>query len=171
MITAMVGFFFILVVMVVVIIRRQIKKNNVNDGLDYSTTRLQIHLEEAADVIIKRMEEHVNQLEFLIEEANQKIVQLDQYMKKIEKLEGQKKEVVQKELSENTVKLMEPVMKEPTTSCIDKPKIMLKESAINTEVFHMLGEGFSLDEISKKTGVGKGAIKLIKQMYKNKKLS
>ncbi|MDF2858926.1 MAG: hypothetical protein K0Q87_4777 [Neobacillus sp.] len=181
MVAAMIGFFFILIVMVVVIIRRQLEKNKLSaNSFDQSATRLQLQLEEAADVIIARMENHVNHLEFLIEEADNKIVELDHRIKTIEEL-SQKQLVFEKQVAVHHINDMNPVTNQAET--IEKaveyevevtkpmrPKFVLKDSALNTAVFDMLDKGCSLDQITKETGIGKGAIKLIKQMYKNKKL-
>lgn len=182
MVAEMIGFFFILIVMVVVIIRRQLEKNKVSaNSFDQSATRLQLQLEEAADVIIDRMENHVNHLEFLIEEADNKIVELDQRIKTMEEL-SQKQLVFEKQAAVHHINDVNPVTdhaetikeviehKTEVTVKALQPKFVLKDSALNTEVFDMLDKGCSLDQITKETGIGKGAIKLIKQMYKNKKL-
>jgi len=182
MVAEMIGFFFILVVMVGVIIRRQLEKNKVSvNDFDQSATRLQLQLEEAADVIIARMENHVNHLEFLIEEADNKIVELDHRIKTVEEL-SQKQLIFEKQAIVHPINEVNPVTNhvEPIKEVVEhkteitakamRPKFVLKDSALNTEVFDMLDKGCSLDQITKETGIGKGAIKLIKQMYKNKNL-
>lgn len=181
MVAAMIGFFFILIVMVIVIIRRQLEKNKVSaNGFDQSATRLQLQLEEAADIIIARMENHVNHLEFLIEEADTKIVELDHRIKTIEEL-SQKQLDLKKQadvhymndinlVTTHVEMIKKDVEDEAEVTKTMRPKFVLKDSALNTAVFDMLDKGFSLDQITKKTGIGKGAIKLIKQMYKNKNL-
>jgi len=182
MVAEMIGFFFILVVMVGVIIRRQLEKNKISaNSFDQSATRLQLQLEEAADVIITRMENHVNHLEFLIEEADNKIVELDHRIKMIEEL-SQKLPIFEKEAAFHHINDVNPVTnhvetikkviehKTEVTAKTMRSKFVLKDSALNTAVFDMLDKGCSLDQITKETGIGKGAIKLIKQMYKNKNL-
>jgi hypothetical protein len=181
MVAEMIGFFFILIVMVVVIIRRQLEKNKVSaNSFDQSATRLQLQLEEAADVIIARMENHVNHLEFLIEEADNKIVELDHCIKTIEKLSKKQLDFEKKEafhcindvnLVMNQAEMIEKAVEnEAEVIKTMRPNFVLKDSALNTAVFDMLNKGCSLDQITKETGIGKGAIKLIKQMYKNKNL-
>jgi hypothetical protein len=182
MVAEMIGFFFILIVMVFVIIRRQLEKNKVStNSFDQSAARLQLQLEEAADVIIARMENHVDHLEFLIEEADTKIIELDHHIKKMEELskkqlDFEKQAAVHRMNDVNPVTNHAETIKEVSENKIEvtakvlRPKFVLKDSALNTTVFDMLDKGCSLDQITKETGIGKGAIKLIKQMYKNKKL-
>lgn len=181
MVAAMIGFFFILIVMVFVIIRRQFEKNKLSTHMfDHSAMRLQLQLEEAADVIIERMENHVNHLEYLIEEADVRISELDHRIKMIEEF-SKKQNEVEKNIAVDTGEVVIPVVNEKSIDKISKnkideikvmqPKFVLKDSALNTAVFDMLANGCSLDQIAKETGIGKGAIKLIKQMYKNKNLN
>lgn len=181
MVAAMIGFCFILIVMVIVIIRRQLEKNKVSaNSFDQSATRLQLQLEEAADVIIARMENHVNHLEFLIEEADTKIIELDHRIKTIEDLSKNQLDF-EKQVDVHCMNDVNPVTNQAETikKAVDheaevtktmRPKFVLKDSALNIVVFDMLDKGCSLDQITKETGIGKGAIKLIKQMYKNKNL-
>lgn len=181
MVASMIGFFFILIVMVVVIIRRQLGKNKLSaNSFDQSAARLQLQLEEAADVIIASMENHVNHLEFLIEEADIKIGELDHRIKTIEGLsqkqlsfEGQPEVFRVNDVNSmtNDVEIIKKVTKQETeVTKLMRPKFVLKDSAINSAVAEMIDKGCSLDQIAKETGIGKGAIKLIKQMHKNKSL-
>lgn len=181
MVAAMIGFFFILIVMVFVIIRRQLEKNKLSTTMfDHSAMRLQLQLEEAADVIIERMENHVNHLEYLIEEADARIFELDTRIKMIEELSKQQNKV-EKNIAVDTNEVVSPMVNENLIEennenrieeiKVMQPKFVLKDTALNAAVFDMLTKGCSLDQIAKETGIGKGAIKLIKQMYKNKNLN
>jgi len=62
----------------------------------------------------------------------------------------------------------EIIAKEPITEIFPK-QAKLKVSKTNKMVFEMLEQGESLESIAKQTGIGKGAINLIRQMYKLQK--
>lgn len=178
-----VGFIIIVLVMVGVIIRRWwLSRKTQSDRLSESANKLQLQLEEAADTIIKRMENHVNHLEFLIEEADGKIAQLDEKIKTMEALAERNEEAARqsviaaempvakpREITAEKARAKSPLTRSQGEEMPEKRKkrMALKPSKVNAAVLAMLKEGDTLDEIAKRTGIGKGAILLIQGMYKS----
>lgn len=175
MFTEMIGFVIIILVMIVVIIRRQLAKNKVgSENFDDSASQLQMQLEEAADIIIKRVENQVNHLELLIREADEKIIALDDKLKQIEALDKSERAIAFDEdlkftkraevnFSNKEKRIIVPLKEESIK------KIEIKPTKINKMVFEMLDHGNTIDGIAKQTGLGKGAILLLKELYNSKK--
>jgi hypothetical protein len=176
MFTEVIGFLIIIGVMIVVIIRRQffnkqLEKNNFGTAAN----QMQQQLEETADQIVERIGSQIDRLEFLIQAADDKIIQLDQ---KLKDLDSQKDMTVTQPIEKQT-KSFEEVLQESTrdgeTIAEDSvqeifPKqAKLKVSKTNKMVFEMLEQGESIESIAKKTGIGKGAINLIREMYRLQK--
>ena len=170
MFTEVIGFLIIIGVMIVVIIRRQfLKKQLEKNSFDTAANQMQQQFEDTADQIIERIGNEIDRLELLIQVADDKIIQLDQKLKNIAvtKPIEEQKQSFQEVLQEST-RDGEIIAKEPITEIFPK-QAKLKVSKTNKMVFEMLEQGESLESIAKQTGIGKGAINLIRQMYKLQK--
>lgn len=187
-----IGFFVIVLVMVIVIIRRQyLKHKSRTETLSGSANQLQLQMEKTADEIIQRMENQASHLEFLAQEADEKIFQLDAKIKRIEALMTELNAENDKNVKSNESKLFQ----HPEKSCLEKKcedknsdhvffqdekrivaekepvskkKLDVRSSKMNKMVFDLMDRGYTIDEIAKQTGIGKGAILLIQEMYKLK---
>lgn len=130
------------------------KINAVADSTDY----FQLQLEESADQIIAKMKNHVDHLEYLIQEADEKIFALDQRLKRFEGLNG-----MNIDIEENSIE--EVVSK---NFSMPEEKAEMDINAVNQQVYNLISQGVDVNEIAKRTGIGKGAVLLISQMYKKK---
>lgn len=180
MLTEWIGFFIVVLVMVFVIVRRQMLKGKLSqEDFDDSADRLQLRLEDAADHIIERMKDHIDQLELLLGEADEKIALLDSRIEQL-KILSEKDNVRSVENPDSASN--EENRRVPKVACIKKfplvesdksigngirgkKKIELKPSKMNQAVLEMLKNGYTIEEISKKMGIGRGAILLIQEMY------
>ena len=155
-----IGFGIIILMMLVVIVRRQYIKNQMkqNKNLEQAANQIQLQIEEVADAVIGRMENRINHLEMLIAEADEKINELDE---KIQYLQSNK--IVDDSVGQR--KEMSSSICAPKTEYRPQ-KVEQNLSKMNKLVLDLFEEGYTLDEIAKKTGMGKGAISLIKEMYK-----
>jgi len=170
MFTEVIGFLIIIGVMIVVIIRRQFfKKQLEKNDFDTAANQMQQQFEDTADQIIERIGNEIDRLELLIQVADDKIIQLDQKLKNIAvtKPIEEQKQSFQEVLQEST-RDGEIIAKESITEILPK-RAKLKVSKTNKMVFEMLEQGESIESIAKQTGIGKGAINLIREMYKLQK--
>lgn len=170
------GFLIVIVIMMIVIFRRQSMQSKLKErkNLDDSASQLQLQLEEVADAVIGRMENRIDHLEMLIAEADDKIVRLDDQMKCVAALKEQEALRVEK-VVDTQLPALEKIPQELTEAPIaqamplprlsEKKKIAVPLSKANQAVIDLLDGGYSLNEIAKKTGMGKGAILLIQEMY------
>jgi len=102
-------------------------------------------LEQTADLIIKRLENEAVQLELLLEEAETKIVMLNRQIEHANKIIAQLSELQADS---------RPVDKEPVN--IEKHRLIIA----------MAEQGYSVTEMAKLAGVGKGEIMLLLQLNK-----
>lgn len=161
MFTEMIGFVIVVLGMIFVIVRRQLAKNKANrENFGDSASQLQAQLEDAADIIIERMEDHINHLERLIEQADERIIALNHKLAQVDALGNRALDMDVKS-----------VKKADISVCREKElkKIEIKPTKINKMVFEMLDHGDTIDGIAKQTGLGKGAILLLEELYKSKK--
>lgn len=189
-----IGFFVIVLVMVIVIIRRQyLKHKSRTETLSGSANQLQLQMEKTADEIIQRMENQASHLEFLAREADEKILQLDAKIKRIEELMTELN--AENDKDKNVKSNESELFQHPEKSCLEKKcedknsghvffqdekriveekepvskkKLDVRSSKVNRMVFDLMDRGYTIDEIAKQTGIGKGAILLIQEMYKLK---
>jgi hypothetical protein len=187
MFTEVIGFLIIIGVMIVVIIRRQFfKKQLERNDFDMAANQMQQQFEDTADQIIERIGNEIDRLELLIQVADDKIIQIDQKLKDVDLpkktmvVDGDREQniVVTQPIEKQTQSFQEVlqestrdgeiIAKEPITEIFPK-QAKLKVSKTNKMVFEMLEQGESLESIAKQTGIGKGAINLIRQMYKLQK--
>lgn len=147
-------------------------------------------LEKTADSIISRLEAEANQLEVLIEDAEMKIGMLSQQVEHANKIiaqlvEAEKRQdlvgqsdrplVVAETVSAPVLSDVEEVLAEDDQSTTelatltDDNKHIIKEP-INMEKYRhiiaMADQGYTVTEIAKVTGMGKGEITLLLQLNK-----
>lgn len=144
---------------------------------DTSRIEFQHELEHTADKIIKRLEDQIAHLEYLLEEADAKLELLD---KKIQVAESAH------QLSAKSQPTLQSVERDPAVDIlIQAPPSELElikqpyttETAKTTAVdppnndrrrliMAMADQGYSVTEIAKATGLGKGEIMLLLQLNK-----
>lgn len=181
MISGTTGLLIIVAVMLIVIIRRQLRQRAAQDGerLANSAQELELRLEETADRIVKRMGNHVNHLEVLIAEADEKIAQMDDRIRRWEAV-SQTKPPEERPVAAGKAdfgragrlegrgvpSLFAAPQKEGGAR---KERAPQKLSGVHEKAAAMLKSGRTVDEIARETGLGKGAIFLIQEMYQSKK--
>ena len=200
MVTEFIGFLIIVGGLLAVIIRRQQKKTedeSLDIGIAGASAKLCQQVEAAGDQMIDRVEVHVAHLEQLIERADEKIALLDQKIMQLEQLasipEPTTKKLVPdlKPVAEDFATLLtkaelqtEPVNELEIRETGELPlwkvapasppgKELVPGNPVsprNRKVFALMDEGCSEEEISRKTGIGKGALALIREMYKVSKV-
>lgn len=180
MISGTTGLLIIVAVMLIVIIRRQLRQRAAreSDVMAASAQELQLQLEETADRIIKRMGNHVDHLEVLIAEADEKIALFDEKIRRWESLsqvaetsdscpaaKGQADSRRTDALAECSV----PGFFGAAQRENEQERLPRKLSGVHEKVATMLKNGKTMDEIARETGLGKGAIFLIQEMAQTKK--
>ncbi|VBB08066.1 transcription dna-binding motility swrb swarming ylxl regulation bh2428 [Lucifera butyrica] len=150
------------------------------------TNELQTRLEETADIILTRLEEKINHLEYLLHEADCRIAQL-------ENRTGNLSAVPEAgEPAEQTAVF--PAGKYPVTAYQEAEmlarQLKNEKSADNGEriaeetemrsgeplnndkhrlILQLADQGYSVTEIAKETGMGKGEVLLVLQLHKKYK--
>ncbi|QJW48389.1 hypothetical protein HA075_23470 [bacterium BFN5] len=151
-----------------------------------STRELQHELENTADSVIKKMEDHISQLEYLISEADEKIHSLDKKLKtanqlirdlhdvdkptllEFEKTENLANDYLEKR-EEKPLSFDDYVTLDESSNRINDSKTMNRELISEDKkrlVAAMAEQGYNVTEIAKATGMGKGAIMLVLQLHK-----
>lgn len=133
------------------------------------TNELKQQLEDTADTIIKRLENHISHLEYLLEEAEQKSSTLEdklylaeQLISKLERASHQNSETTYSEI-DSSIELDRTTNRQvnedliiPTENTNDRRQLILA----------MDSQGYNATEIAKATGIGKGEIMLLLQLNK-----
>lgn len=150
-----------------------------------SADRFQQQLEQTADIVIKRLEEQISHLEYLLEEANEKIINLDEKIQIANKILKKEQEIPLFEkthlvMPEITIEKKESVISNIITD-IDRNINEIKTTSlssnhdkeayiINTDkrsaIIEMTDLGYDVTEIAKKIGISKGEIILLLQLNK-----
>lgn len=171
---------------VFLISKREAVQRLFSNRISSSTREFQNELENTADSVIKRMENHISQLEYLISEADEKILILDKKLKGANQLIrdlhdldnpaliDQKKtenlaNIYFEEKYEESLGLNEYVSLDESSSQNSDPKPMNKETVGEDKkrlITAMAGQGYNVTEIAKATGMGKGAVMLVLQLHK-----
>ena len=187
MMTEFIGFLIIIGALITVLIRRQTSSRRSEEDVFGGSEQLREQLEATGDQIIRRVEAEVDALETLLAKADAKILLLDEKLLKLEQLQvNPNLETVRSKSSGNTfadifdqalerkalppdVVVQQPETEEIKTSADISEKIAVEKiiPPRTQEVFLLMEQGFSADDISKKTGLGKGAIDLIAEMHKS----
>ncbi|MBC8016270.1 MAG: hypothetical protein H7X79_11075 [Sporomusaceae bacterium] len=138
-----------------------------------SANHFQQQLEQTADIVIKRLEEQIIHLEYLLVEANEKIASLD------EKIQAANK-ILCKESNANS-RVPDIMAEEPKTMISHAtPKIAANEIAnFNADndkeitrhdkrnaIIEMADLGYDITEIAKATAISQGEIILLLQLNK-----
>lgn len=195
MITELIGFLIIAAAMIYIFLRWNMQKAKKEpEGLKDASADLCRQLETAGDQIIDRVETYVTQLEALIEKADERIHILDQKILRLEQIE----QAVDKTQSlpatpeedilpdfatalskaeEKAQRLSDDVPMWPDSLHHDESanfrlgegKLPQVVSPRNKRIFSLIEQGLSEDEISKETGISKGGLTLIREMYKASK--
>lgn len=152
--------------------------------LSGSTKEFQHELEHTADHVIKRMELHIAQLEYLISEADEKIARLDNQLEAAERRINSANTAAASSLSENSENYAydqpeDSLLTEDSEAAAQGP---VREAAGGNEqppaaegqagesnkqaVLAMAEQGYDVTEIAKATGMGRGAIMLLIQLHK-----
>ena len=190
MMTEFIGFLIIIGALITVLIRRQTSSKHSEEDVFGGSEQLRAQLEATGDQIIRRVEAEVDALETLLAKADAKILLLDEKLLKLEQMQADAMPVAArpKALGNTFAALFDqalerdafaanPMEDSPEIAEIktvaagaDVPEKIVEEKIIpprTREVFLLIEQGFSADEISKKTGLGKGAIDLIAEMHKS----
>lgn len=189
MITEIFGFLIIAGAVIVFALRHHLQREKEADAeeMAVSTKKLRYELEHSADEIIDRMAAHMDRLEKLIVEADQRIGQLDVRLEELKRREEQRG--TERADVESFSRLLHASVAEPEPF-IEPEKEQVPVEAVqendkpaeadagvadtlpetNTKrARELLQEGYSNEEIAKETGMGRGAIELVRQMEKRKK--
>ena len=138
-----------------------------------SANQFQQQLEQTADIVIKRLEEQIIQLEYLLEEANEKMISLDH------KIQAANKVLANESNTNNRVPNIISEEPEVTTGnaikniavnkvipvSIDNDKEMARHDKRNT-IIEMADLGYDITEIAKATAISQGEIILLLQLNK-----
>ena len=131
--------------------------------------RFQEQLEQTADIVIKRLEEQITHLEFLLEEANEKIISLDNKIQIATKIMDRENNHINKSLnqsiSSDTTTNIGKVTNEIPTMSIDNYKDMGRNDK-RSSIIEMANLGYDIIDIAKATGISKGEIMLLLQLNK-----
>jgi len=148
-----------------------------------STNQFQQQLEQTADIVIKRLEEQITHLEYLLEEANEKITSLDDKIqlsqKILDKGNHNRIEYVDetrisipvvsleqgKAMSSNPINNIAIATNDIAHLSIDNYKELARNDRRNS-IIAMADDGYDITEIAKTTGISKGEIMLLLQLNK-----
>ena len=190
MMTEFIGFLIIIGALITVLIRRQTHSKRSEEDVFDGSEQLREQLEVTGDQIIRRVEAEVDALETLLAKADAKILLLDEKLLKLEQMQADAMPVAArpKALGNTFAALFDQALERDAFAAnpmedsveiaeiktvavgADVPEKIVEEKIIpprTREVFLLIEQGFSADEISKKTGLGKGAIDLIAEMHKS----
>ncbi|MFA6850018.1 MAG: hypothetical protein WCS30_06665 [Selenomonadaceae bacterium] len=184
MVTEIMGFLIIIGVLLVVVVRRQMQKSlEKPEQINASVAALQSELENAGDAIIKRIGTQVDRLEDLVAQADEKIAVLDAKLQACESVKINAVQAVTSEMTETAKKEEKVAFKgefAETLAAAERAseRQSIKEchvvgkkipSSSSIQVACLLEDGYSIEEVSRKTGMGKGAIELICEMNRVQK--
>ncbi len=146
-----------------------------------SANRFQQQLEQTADIVIKRLEDQISHLEYLLDEANEKILSLDEKIQLANKMLAKENSnsllsatnlvmpdiTIEKNGKVNSTDIPENIISanEPVSLSNNKP-IYIMHADIKTSIVEMAALGYDVNEIAKTTGVSKGEIILLLQLNK-----
>lgn len=152
-----------------IIYKRDMLKQMFSINVTSPANRFQEQLEQTADIVIKRLEEQITHLEYLLEEANEKITCLDNKIqianKILNKENNNVNESLNQSISSNGTTKIGIVTNEITTMSIDNYKDMGRNDK-RSSIIEMDDLGYDITEIAKTTGISKGEIMLLLQLNK-----
>lgn len=137
-----------------------------------SANQFQEQLEQTADIVIKRLEEQIIHVEYLLEEANEKIAMLDNKIQMANKISNTINVVIPEvTIEENEMipptqnsNLAVAVTKKTGLSSLNYKYIVGSDK--RSSVVEMADLGYGITEIAKTTGISKGEIMLLLQLNK-----
>jgi hypothetical protein len=158
-------------------------------NISTSTNEFQVQLEQTAEAVIKRLETQIAHLEYMLAEADTKIVALDKQIQDANTIMNQYSSMVTAELphlplvhtepeiavnSLNTNgNLMVPALQEEQLEFFNQDlptkEVVTKEVLNNDKhrvILDMAEQGNNITEIARATGIGKGEIMLLLQLNK-----
>lgn len=138
--------------------------------------QFQQQLEHTANLVIKRLEDQISHLEYLLQESDEKIAVLDERLQYTEML------MKQIEASGNDISSVLQQKKEIIIDSVEADSRSVGKNQFVTEVkpqekemfnsdkhrliLAMADQGYNVTEIAKATGVGKGEVMLLLQLNK-----
>lgn len=143
--------------------------------VDDQANLFQEQLEQTADKVISRLEEQITHLELLLEEADNKIALLDDRIQAADESVHRAGQltVVDREMSredgvyqEKDTGYYELSNADVAADNMVSPKIELFSHDKKQLIMAMADQGYSVTEIAKATGLGKGEIMLLLQLNK-----
>ena len=96
-----------LCVIFIIFYKREMLLRVVSGDITSSTYQFQEQLEETGDIVIKRLEEQVLHLEYLLEEANQKIMNLDNKLQDVSIFLEKEKNTIVTELNDTKMMIVD----------------------------------------------------------------
>ncbi|MDR3563774.1 MAG: hypothetical protein P4N59_20390 [Negativicutes bacterium] len=138
--------------------------------------QLQEQLELTADTVLRRLDTQIAHLEMLLDEADNKIAMLDLKLQAADQIPVDSVQAVPSGQRSNVVDLHLPAEQPPLASAqavnvqSDVSPVQPKDTkdTVNNDkrrqVVSMSGQGYSINEIAKNTGMGKGEIMLLLQL-------
>jgi len=183
MVTEIMGFLIIVGALLIVIVRRQMQKRlEKPEQIHASVADLQSELENAGNSIIERIGTQVDRLEDLVAQADERIAVLDEKLRACESVKINAVRAVTSEIAETAETAETGAFKgefaetlaaaerasepQPIKEHVVEKKILSNSSI---QVASLLEAGYSIEEVSRKTGMGKGAIELICEMNRVQK--
>lgn len=133
--------------------------------------QFQQQLEQTTNLIIKRLEDQISHLEYLLQEADEKIAVLDERLQQTNLLVKQveSNETLASELIPGKTAMIDII---DTKGLPDEPIDQENSTyeVVNTDrrrlILTMADQGYNVTEIAKATGVGKGEVMLLLQLNK-----
>jgi hypothetical protein len=156
-------------------------------NISTSTNKFQVQLEETAEAVIKRLETHIAHLEYVLAEADTKIVTLDKQIQDANTILNQYSALITfesphlppvylKPIAENSSSdngNFVPTLQEEELNFFNQDlpgkEVVTKEVFNNDKhriILDMAKQGNSITEIARATGIGKGEIMLLLQLNK-----
>lgn len=139
-------------------------------NVDTNASQFQEQLQQTADAVIKRLENQIAHLELLLEEADEKIAHLDAQLKQLELNKAIAASPPFFERLTATEFEREAIIQEPQHLSKAAPASPLAGDNLTNDkrklIIAMADQGYSVTEIAKATGFGKGEIMLLLQLNK-----
>ena len=157
-----------MLLVVFIFYKRDMLKQIFSPDVGRSTNRFEEQLEKTADHIIERLEEQMSHLEYLLEEANEKIINLDNKIRTANKILSTEKDIkgcLHQSISSDPTTRLESANSESPMMSSDTYKEMERIDK-RTSVIEMADLGYDITQIAKTTGISKGEIMLLLQLNK-----
>ena len=168
--------FVIVIILFVIFYKRDMLSRMLSLNVAAPANELQVQLEKTADTVIKQLENHIGHLELLLQEADEKIALLDKKItladRFLENNPGKPDKVpavspcIDIRLPTEVGVNLEPAeLSHVMTEWPNTPREDVHNGR-HKLVLTMSEQGYSVTEIAKATGMGKGEIMLLIQLNK-----